>query len=75
MPTRFRSKRSSSSTQDDQVNRTLWMTSNGTTLTHHKMLEEYGKYESVQGKKVHLANAIDHQDMILYYGSEIFNIL
>ena len=39
------------------------------------MLEEYGKYESVQGKKVHLANAIDHQDMILYYGSEIFNIL
>lgn len=39
------------------------------------MLEEYEKYESVQGKKVHLSKAIDHQDMIIYYGSEIFKIL
>lgn len=75
MPTKFRSKRSSSSMQDDQANRTFWMTSNGTILTHRKMLEEYGKYESVQGKKVHLSKAIDHQDMIIYYGSEIFKIL
>jgi len=39
------------------------------------MLEEYGKYESTQGKKIHLASAIDHQQMILYHGSEILKTL
>ena len=39
------------------------------------MLEEYGKYESVQGKKVHLSTAIDQEQMVTYYGSELFKIL
>jgi len=39
------------------------------------MLEEHGKYESIQGKKIHLSQAIEHQQMIMYYGTEIVKIL
>lgn len=39
------------------------------------MLEEHGKYESKEGKKIHLSEAIDHQQMIMYYWSEIFKII
>gem|GEM_PF-5318229 len=43
MPTKFRSKRSSSSTQDDQANRIFWMTSSGTTSQIKLRIKDYKK--------------------------------
>ncbi|MEI7919870.1 MAG: hypothetical protein WCH65_07025 [bacterium] len=39
------------------------------------MIEEYGKYKSVGNKDIHLDKAIDHQNMVINYGSDLFDIL